>query len=87
MYRALTNDHPGNEWFRRLVRSNRQYYIGAVQNTSNFWLPKPLYKSSRKSKESTGKIFGEDKNREDGTVSNIWTPMNYKNVVETVSQA
>mmetsp|Transcript_20844 Transcript_20844/g.23299 ORF Transcript_20844/g.23299 Transcript_20844/m.23299 type:complete len:182 (-) Transcript_20844:334-879(-) len=83
---ALTNEHPGNEWFRRLVRSNRQLYRSCPKHTK-LLVAKAIVQAVQRNQRNPPGRFLEKTKTEDGSLSNMWTPINYKNAVEKASQA
>jgi hypothetical protein len=83
---ALTNEHPGNEWFRRLVRSNRQLYRSCPKHTK-LLVAKAIVQAVQRSQRNPPGRFLEKTKTSDGSVSNSWTPITYKSAVEKASQA
>mmetsp|Transcript_23109 Transcript_23109/g.54625 ORF Transcript_23109/g.54625 Transcript_23109/m.54625 type:complete len:1089 (+) Transcript_23109:289-3555(+) len=83
---ALTNEHPGNEWFRRLVRSNRQLYRSCPKHTK-LLVAKAIVQAVQRTQRNPPGRFLEKTKTADGTVSNTWTPITYKSAVEKASQA
>mmetsp|Transcript_26639 Transcript_26639/g.55051 ORF Transcript_26639/g.55051 Transcript_26639/m.55051 type:complete len:797 (+) Transcript_26639:379-2769(+) len=83
---ALTNEHPGNEWFRRLVRSNRQLYRSCPKHTK-LLVAKAIVQAVQRTQRNPPGRFLEKTKTADGSVSNTWTPITYKSAVEKASQA
>ena len=83
---ALTNEHPGNEWFRRLVRSNRQLYRSCPKHTKLLVAKAIVQAVQRNQRNPPGRFLEKTKN-EDGSVGNAWIPISYKSAVEKASQA
>eukprot|EP00531_Pseudo-nitzschia_arenysensis_P001108 CAMPEP_0116123108 /NCGR_PEP_ID=MMETSP0329-20121206/4570_1 /TAXON_ID=697910 /ORGANISM="Pseudo-nitzschia arenysensis, Strain B593" /LENGTH=900 /DNA_ID=CAMNT_0003616997 /DNA_START=154 /DNA_END=2856 /DNA_ORIENTATION=- len=83
---ALTNEHPGNEWFRRLVRSNRQLYRSCPKHTK-LLVAKAIVQAVQRTQRNPPGRFLEKTKTSDGSVSNSWTPITYKSAVEKASQA
>mmetsp|Transcript_20843 Transcript_20843/g.23296 ORF Transcript_20843/g.23296 Transcript_20843/m.23296 type:complete len:128 (-) Transcript_20843:569-952(-) len=70
---ALTNEHPGNEWFRRLVRSNRQLYRSCPKHTKLLVAKAIVQAVQRNQQRNPLGRFLEKTKTEDGTESNMWT--------------
>mmetsp|Transcript_27553 Transcript_27553/g.57754 ORF Transcript_27553/g.57754 Transcript_27553/m.57754 type:complete len:195 (-) Transcript_27553:223-807(-) len=83
---ALTNEHPGNEWFRRLVRSNRQLYRSCPKHTK-LLVAKAIVQAVQRTQRNPPGRFLEKTKTVDGSMSNTWTPITYKSAVEKASQA
>lgn len=77
---GLTNQHPGNEWFRRLVRSNRALYRSCPKHTK-LLVAKAIVQAVQQ-QEPSGR-FLEVADKDAGT----WRQINYKRAVDKTSQA
>eukprot|EP00934_Nitzschia_sp_Nitz4_P006317 Nitzschia sp. Nitz4//scaffold191_size41780//36734//38362//NITZ4_007477-RA/size41780-processed-gene-0.39-mRNA-1//1//CDS//3329540211//6307//frame0 len=77
---GLTNQHAGNEWFRRLVRSNRALYRSCPKHTK-LLVAKAIVQAVQQ-QEPPGR-FLEVADKDAGT----WRQINYKRSVDKTSQA
>mmetsp|Transcript_25281 Transcript_25281/g.52610 ORF Transcript_25281/g.52610 Transcript_25281/m.52610 type:complete len:664 (-) Transcript_25281:495-2486(-) len=73
---GMSNHHPGNEWYRRLIKSNRPLYRACPKHTKLL-----VSKAIVQAVEQQGGRF-LDKNRTDGT----WYQVTYKRAVDKTSQ-
>ncbi|KAG7353776.1 hypothetical protein IV203_003131 [Nitzschia inconspicua] len=77
---GLTNQHPGNEWYRRLVRCSRGFYRSCPKHTK-LLVAKAIVRAVH-SQVPPGRFLElPDKN------SNFWKEVDYKKSVEKSSQA
>jgi hypothetical protein len=77
---GLTNQHTGNEWFRRLVRSNRPLYRSCPKHTK-LLVAKAIVQAVQQ-QEPSGR-FLEVADRNEG----LWRQISYKRAVDKTSQA
>lgn len=77
---GLTNQHAGNEWFRRLVRSNRGLYRSCPKHTK-LLVAKAIVQAVQQ-QDPPGR-FLEVADKDAGT----WIQINYKRAVDKTSQA
>ena len=75
-----TNSHPGNEWYRRLVKSNRPLYRSCPKHTK-LLVSKAVVQAVHE-QDPPGR-FLESSGRETGT----WKVVSYKRSVDKASQA
>jgi hypothetical protein len=73
---GLSNHHPGNEWYRRLVRSNRPLYRACPKHTK-LLVSKAIVQAVEQQK---GRFL--ERNRKTG----FWYPVSYKKAVDKTSQ-
>eukprot|EP00523_Entomoneis_sp_CCMP467_P004695 CAMPEP_0168744014 /NCGR_PEP_ID=MMETSP0724-20121128/13873_1 /TAXON_ID=265536 /ORGANISM="Amphiprora sp., Strain CCMP467" /LENGTH=620 /DNA_ID=CAMNT_0008791661 /DNA_START=164 /DNA_END=2026 /DNA_ORIENTATION=- len=73
---GMSNHHPGNEWYRRLIKSNRPLYRACPKHTKLL-----VSKAIVQAVEQQGGRFLE-KNRGNGT----WYQVTYKRAVDKTSQ-
>lgn len=79
-----SNNHPGNEWFRRLVRSNRALYRSCPKHTK-LLVAKAIVQAVQQ-QEPPGR-FIKPKETKPGVVSNEWETITYGQAVNKTSQA
>jgi len=77
---ALTNNHPGNEWFRRLVRSNRSLYKSCPKHTK-LLVAKAIVQAVQHQDPQGDFIKLYDAG------DNLWKPVPYPQAVIKTSQA
>ena len=77
---GLTNQHSGNEWYRRLIRSNRALYRSCPKHTK-LLVAKAIVQAVQK-QEPPGR-FLEMFQKESG----VWKPITYRRAVDKTSQA
>lgn len=79
-----TNNHPGNSWYRRLVRSNRALYRSCPKH-SKMLVAKAIVQAIQQ-QEPPGRFIKLTKG--DGNTSeHIWKPITYSQAVNKTSQA
>jgi hypothetical protein len=84
----MTNNHPGNEWFRRLVRSNRALYRSCPKHTK-LLVAKAIVQAVQQ-QDPPGRFVerATDQKKKDSTESNfVWHQIGYKKAVDKTSQA
>lgn len=74
---GLTNQHPGNEWYRRLVRCSRGFYKSCPKHTK-LLVAKAIVQSVHNNK---GRFLVLDKDNK------LWHELDYKKAVDKSSQA
>jgi len=79
-----SNNHPGNEWFRRLVRSNRALYRSCPKHTK-LLVAKAIVQAVQQ-QDPQGR-FIKLKESQDSTKESVWTPITYTQAVNKTSQA
>ena len=76
---GLTNHHPGNAWYRRLVRSNRPLYRASPKHTK--LLVSKAIVHHVQSQNPPGRFLECHKK------TGLWFPVAYKRAVDKTSQA
>lgn len=79
-----SNNHPGNEWFRRLVRSNRALYRSCPKHTK-LLVAKAIVQAVQQ-QDPPGR-FIKLKGSENGSKDIVWVPITYTQAVNKTSQA
>ena len=78
---GLTNQHPGNEWFRRLVRCSRGFYRGCPKHTK-MSVAKAIVRSVQ-SKSPPGRFLEQIA----GPTGTMWKECEYQKTIDKSSQA
>jgi hypothetical protein len=73
---GMSNHHPGNEWYRRLVRSNRPLYRACPKHTK-LLVSKAIVQAVE---QQGGRFLEKDRKQK------YWFPVQYKKAVDKTSQ-
>jgi hypothetical protein len=76
---GLSNNHPGNNWYRRLVRSNKGLYDQAQKHTK--LLVAKAIVHHVEAQDPPGRFLEKDKS------TGLWVPASYEKAVHKTSQA